>query len=426
MARFDVFVAYARPNEPHARELYEALAEALGSDRVFFDRELPPGTLWREETPKAVADSRITAAVLARTPDGGWYDKEEFAIAIDEMRHGDHLVIPVFVDGTPERVRDWPYGLGGISAIDAQALSAVDAHGRGGMGAVAEDIVGRLRSLPAPGAPAPRPRTRRELLNAALHLDRADQWGAIQKIAKGSDNGYFLLYGQTFQNLRLFIERILHRLGEEVRPHLVLQLPYRLDQAYASNVHEWEGRLLMALKERQAGGSGSVADLLSAAASTQPLFLVIELPWAQRFEEPQKQALRKFVETRLPELIGKGNGAGGSTAGGGKGVRLLVAAEYLKREHSRHREVSAWMRQAVEKGIQYEPMAEVETPSRGDVVAYLERQGFYEGQPVFDDVMTGYDELASDPRLDFRTLSDFLDAHLDSSAASEDEEGEEY
>ncbi len=69
--------------------------------------------------------------MLARKPDGGWYDKEEFAIAIDEMRHGEHMVISVFVDGTPERVRDWPYGLGGISAIDAQALSAVDAHGRG-------------------------------------------------------------------------------------------------------------------------------------------------------------------------------------------------------------------------------------------------------------------------------------------------------
>lgn len=41
------------------------------------------------------------------------------------------------------------------------------------------------------------------------------------------DNAYFLLYGQTFQNLRLFIERILHRLSQEVRPHLVLKLPYR-------------------------------------------------------------------------------------------------------------------------------------------------------------------------------------------------------
>ena len=86
--RLEVFIAYARPDESHARELYDALAAALGKDRVFFDRERPAGSSWTEEVPGALADSRMTVAVLSRQPNGGWYDKAEFIIAVDEMRHG--------------------------------------------------------------------------------------------------------------------------------------------------------------------------------------------------------------------------------------------------------------------------------------------------------------------------------------------------
>ena len=92
MPRYDVFVAYAGPNAPYAMELYEALVTSLGEDRVFIDKQLPPGAIWSEELPRALVDSRVTAAVLARKPSGGWYDKSEFAIAIDEMRNGDHVV----------------------------------------------------------------------------------------------------------------------------------------------------------------------------------------------------------------------------------------------------------------------------------------------------------------------------------------------
>ncbi len=127
MPRYDVFIAYAGPNAPHARELYEALAESLGKERVFFDREaLRPGVAWQQEIPAALADSRITVALLARAANRGWYDKSEFIIAIDEVRRGDHVLIPVFVDGMPERMRDWPYGL--------QNLNAIDAAARGGLG----------------------------------------------------------------------------------------------------------------------------------------------------------------------------------------------------------------------------------------------------------------------------------------------------
>ena len=65
----------------------------------------------------------------------------------------------------------------------------------------------------------------------------------------------------------MFIERILHRLGEEVRPHLVLELPYRLDGSYAANVHEWDLRLLAALKARLRRQDGRLEDLLRSAAA---------------------------------------------------------------------------------------------------------------------------------------------------------------
>ena len=267
MARYDVFIAYARPNESHARELFGALAEAFGKDRIFFDREQPPGSRWHQEIPQAVADSRMTVAVLARAPNGGWYDKAELIIAVDEMRHGDHVIVPLFVDGPPEREKDWPYGL--------QGLSAIDVRGRGGLAEAAAEIATRVRALPAPGAgePAP-PRTRREVLEAALTLDRADQWGAVQRVARGDDHHYFLLYGQTFQNLRLFIERILHRLSQEAKPHLVVQLPYRQDRAYPSSVYDWEHRLVWALRKRLRRGAAATEALLRAATGIQPLFLV--------------------------------------------------------------------------------------------------------------------------------------------------------
>ncbi len=409
MPRYDVFIAYAGPNEPHARELYEALVGSLGKDKVFFDQEQPPGTWWYKEVPTALTDSRMTAAVLARDPNGGWYDKAEFALAIDEMRHGEHVLIPVFVDGTPERMRDWPYGLQGLTAIDAKA--------RGGLAAAAAAIEKCLRDLPPSGIPEPpRPRTRRELLNAALHLDRSDQWGAIQRIAHGNDNAYFLLYGQTFQSLHLFLERILHRLGEEVRPHLILELPYRLEGSYAANVHEWDLRLLAALKARLRRRDGWLEDLLCTAAASQPLFLILELPWNLRFETRHAQALQAFLQARLPELM---------AAAGGMGQRLLVAAEYADRETSRHREIGAWMRRASARGVRYEPMAEVETPGRADVVVFLQRLGFEEGHPEFDDVMSGYDQLALGSELDFDRLSSFLDRQLRDPLAPPVEDEEE-
>ncbi len=64
MPRYDVFIAYAGPNEPHARELYEALVGSLGKDKVFFDQEQPPGTWWYKEVPTALTDSRMTANPL--------------------------------------------------------------------------------------------------------------------------------------------------------------------------------------------------------------------------------------------------------------------------------------------------------------------------------------------------------------------------
>jgi TIR domain len=404
MPRYDVFIAYAGPNAPHARELYEALAATLGKDRVFFDQEQPPGVSWYREIQTALVDSRVTAAVLAREPNGGWFDKDEIILAIDEVRKGDHVLIPVFADGTPERMRDWPYGLKGLTAIDARA--------RGGMAAAAEAIVERLRELPASGVPGPpHPRTRRELLEAALHLDRADQWGAIQKIAHGGDDAYFLLYGQTFQNLRLFLERIVHRLGEEMRPHCVLELPYRFGGLYAANVAEWDQRLVAALRSWLSRADGRVEDLMAAAARQQPLFLILELRWNQRFEAPHQAALRAFLEQRLPEL---------SRSSGGLGTRLLVAAEYFDREQSRHHDVAAWMRAAKERGVvRYEPMAELETPRRVDVVAFLERCGFVPGDPEYGEILRGYDQIAEDPRLDFDRLSAFLDRQLHEPAAAE-------
>jgi hypothetical protein len=326
------------------------------------------------------------------------------------VREGDHVLIPVFVDGVPRHVRDWPYGL--------EVLTALDARARGGMESVADAIVDRLNELPPSGIPGPpRPRTRRELLEAALHLDRSDQWGTVKSIAHGDDSAYFLLYGQTFQNLRLFLERILHRLGEEARSHRVVELDYRLDGSYPTNVHEWDLRLAHALGQRLPRAGGRIEDLM-AAADDQPLFLVFELPWTQPFEARHRVALGTFLERRLPELA----------ASAGVCTRMLVATEYVEAGDSRHLEIEGRMRAAADRGsVRYEPMAEVETPGRRDVVAFLKRCGFFEGEPVFQEILGGYDRIAADPGLSFHDLSTFLDRELTrpgaAPAAAGDDEG---
>lgn len=411
MASYDVFIAYAGPNAPHARALHEALVGELGKDRVFFDKEQPPGSHWQQGVPKALNGSRLAAIVLSQAPDDGWWDKDEIVTAVAKRRKGKLEIVPVYVDGEPADVEDIPFGLRALVGVDVEAV--------GGMAATAAAIKKRLDSLPSPKATARRTfRTNRELLNAALHLDRADQWSAIQRVAHGNDDAYFLLYGQTFQNLRLFLDRIHHYLGKEVRPHLVLDLPYRLAGNHAATVAEWELRLATALKDQLNRSSGRLERLLEEAASSQPLFFLIELPWNQPFDDPHQQAMKTLVEERLPQLM----------AGcGGMGKRLLVAAEYPKPEISRHREISGWMRGAAANGtITYEPMAEVKTPSREDVVVFIQRVGFEEGDPQFDDIMRGYDQIAEDPSLDFERLSSFLDRQLRSSTAfvpaSDDEE----
>lgn len=71
MPRYDVFIAYGGLSESHARELYEALAESLGKDRVFFDKELSPGA-GRRRSSRAYESClpRGSRSRCARAPDG--------------------------------------------------------------------------------------------------------------------------------------------------------------------------------------------------------------------------------------------------------------------------------------------------------------------------------------------------------------------
>ncbi|MEM7585631.1 MAG: toll/interleukin-1 receptor domain-containing protein [Acidobacteriota bacterium] len=392
MASYDVFVAYGGPDAPHARALYEALVEQLGEDRVFLDKEQPLGTHWQQGVPEALDNSLLAALVISSTPHNGWYDKDEIVTAIDKQRHDEQTLVPVWVDGEPQRDSEKPFGI--------RALTGLDVPSEGGMDKAAKKLLGRLAKIRT-ALQRRRIRTNRELLNAALHLDRTDQWGAIQRIAHSNDDAYFLLYGQTFQNLRLFLDRIHHYLGKEVRPHLILELSYRFEGGYVSSVAEWEMQLAEKLRKKLRRRSGRLETLLAMAAAAQPLFLIIELPCSLRFEERNRKALQEFLERRWPEL---------AAGAGGLGKRLLVSADFQDPATSRHRDISAWM--LAQGEIKFEPMAEVKTPTRPEVVVFLQRCGFQESHLEFEDIMRGYDQIAEDPSLDFDRLSAFLDRHL--------------
>ncbi len=112
--RYDVFIAYAGPDQPHARDLYNALAPKWS---VFFDREvLRPGDRWMRVLPAAVQGSRIVAVLVSSNLDANWYTDDEVARAIKQVRKStDKGVVPIILDDSP-----LPYGLEAVVTIEAR------------------------------------------------------------------------------------------------------------------------------------------------------------------------------------------------------------------------------------------------------------------------------------------------------------------
>jgi TIR domain len=124
--RWDFFLAHAGADAAFAEALYDRLTSKA---RVFLDsRVLLAGDDWDRELQKAQHESRVTVVLISAQTDGAYYVREEIAAALELARHDSdrHRVIPVYLDGGPDRAI--PYGLRlkhGL-LVDSHTASATD------------------------------------------------------------------------------------------------------------------------------------------------------------------------------------------------------------------------------------------------------------------------------------------------------------
>lgn len=144
-ARFSFFIAHASPDKPWAKQLYDALQP----EPCFLDSEtLTGGVRWPQAIVQAQADSRATVALVSQHADDAWFFQDEVLRAIDLLRHEQHRVFPVYLEGLPKRSTDVPYGLYQLQGLDGQR----------GPDAVADELEAGLGAVPAsPVGPAPEP-----------------------------------------------------------------------------------------------------------------------------------------------------------------------------------------------------------------------------------------------------------------------------
>lgn len=123
---YDVFIAYASKDRPHARAFEQALRD--GGLRPFLDEDMLPGTLWDEAIPAAQKAARITAVLISDNLPKAYYARDEIVSAIGLFREDErvHQVVPIFLDG--DVPAELPYGLKrvvGISLVGAGGWSKV-------------------------------------------------------------------------------------------------------------------------------------------------------------------------------------------------------------------------------------------------------------------------------------------------------------
>ena len=130
------FIAYASPDRPVARQLFDALTPHAFLDVVC----VQPGDWWDDIIPQAQQAARITVALISAHTDRAFYLRNELATAIELSRRGEHRLVPVYLDSTPA-----PYGLARVHSLRLSDFGSIQA--------LAGAISGLLDGVPAPGQP---------------------------------------------------------------------------------------------------------------------------------------------------------------------------------------------------------------------------------------------------------------------------------
>ena len=143
---FAYFIAHAGADLDFARSLYRLLKPRLS---VWLDQEdLLPGDDWDREIPRAQRRSMATVVLVSQRYEAAYYLRDEVHAAIQILRQPGqaYRVVPVYLDGFPQRPDDVPYGLTVVHGLDAKAL---------GVDGVAEKLIALAARMPGATPPPP-------------------------------------------------------------------------------------------------------------------------------------------------------------------------------------------------------------------------------------------------------------------------------
>lgn len=150
ISKWDVFLAHSSADTSDARKLYDMLSENFC---VFLDVcSLKGGDDWDVEIPRAQRASRATVVLLSNTSQRAYYAREEVAraIALARADGGQHVVLPVYLEGTPSQ-ETAPYGLllkqslaserdGGLSGVAEKLRVILETSRNGNQPSVSEPV----------------------------------------------------------------------------------------------------------------------------------------------------------------------------------------------------------------------------------------------------------------------------------------------
>jgi hypothetical protein len=360
----------------------DAIVKLLGS--VFSLTEIE-GFL--REDPRA-------APVLAALP-AGLTRKEELASLAVEALLGEGMIDAAFFDRI---LGARAYRKQDIVPVRALWAGAVDA------GAVSSRVPVPPVHPDSPAPPSLRGVTWRAL-GASLRLDRSSQWAEVLSASKRDEHALFLLYGQSRQNIGLFLDRTQHYLAvESGRPHRVVRVPFKLGYSRASSGAEWEAHIAAALAPGRPGGA---AAHLAAAARDEPVVLILGLrPLAiDTLTAPQREGLRELLCETLPAILRKARPA--------HPVRALVAVDSTKAEDPLFLSVDEWAQGAETSGVlTYLALAEVRFPPWDEVEVYVKNSRPRPDHETIQRIRAEYDAIVTADQTTFQQLAEQLDRHL--------------
>ena len=168
---WDVFISFATEDQRYAEELKERLDEQ--DWKVFLAHEsVRHGARWRQRIPRALLNSRLVAVLLSERSARARYQDSEIVRAIEAEERGELEITPIYLEGKPDGIRGWDFGLEGYQSLDLSRLS---------MGEVAERLGERLGELGA-----------RSQSNSSVQEVGDSLGGEVGKVISGEERGVSL------------------------------------------------------------------------------------------------------------------------------------------------------------------------------------------------------------------------------------------